>query len=281
MVAPTLANFFSLAERLDAPVDQVANFLRARVALTPEQARSSALARTCDRPDGPRAVIHDASVDPPGSIWGFAQAVVDDCVRVRGLRFLYLVRVEDGRSVCDAVADLRRQMLRRMVHQYDEVAGRIELANGSSVVLGGIRTEADVEGYLGVEWDGAVVEGADQVGVESIRALMTCVRSSRADWRGRTYLLVTGEAATPSALEPDEPADPTTALRLIRVTKQLVVICLTNGWSVEQTRTLAWERASRGIPAGDHPALVFLRATLSRAIDQAITETLHPLGQEA
>ena len=119
------------------------------------------------------------------SFWGLSQVVADDCRRFPGLKFLYLRKV--GYAAREAIQDLRMAVLEHVPHTYKVQEGRIVLANGSSVILGHFQYEKDVDNYLGLEYDGALIEEATQLSTGKVKAIGTCVRTSKPGWRPRIY----------------------------------------------------------------------------------------------
>jgi phage terminase large subunit len=196
-----------LVEARDAgcPADQVENFCRAGIVLQPRQLAASAAARLCDhrcgaceravrRGDEPRIDCPDCGPTEVGyggargggkSHWGIAQVVADDCTRFPGLKFLYLRKV--GKAGKEAVQDLRREVLHSTPHEYKAGDNVITLPNGSRVILGHFQTERDIDSYLGLQYDGVLVEEATQLTSRKVRDIGTCIRSTKPGWRPRKY----------------------------------------------------------------------------------------------
>lgn len=189
--------YLEAARSAGCPRDQVENFLRAGIVLQPRQLAASAAARLCDRPcdhgaDEPcRAGCAPTKIGYGGargggkSHWGLAQVVADDCTRFPGLKFLYLRKV--GKAGREAVQDLRREVLHGVPHTYKSQENVLVLPNGSRVVLGHFQGERDIDNYLGLQYDGALVEEATQLSSGKVRDILTCVRTSKSGWRPRTY----------------------------------------------------------------------------------------------
>lgn len=173
------------AFRAGCPADQLQNFLKAGIVLQERQLLASAAARLCDREDGPRKIGYGGARGGGKSHWGIAQVVCDDCQRFPGLKFLYLRKV--GKAGKEAVQDLRRDVLHSTPHEYKQQEGLIVLPNGSRVVLGHFQNDRDIDNYLGLQYDGALIEEATQLTQQKIRDIGTCVRTSKPGWRPRTY----------------------------------------------------------------------------------------------
>lgn len=176
--------YFAAALEAGCPVDQVENFVRAGIVLQPRQLAASAAARLCDLPGGPTKIGYGGARGGGKSHWAVAQVVVDDCTRFRGLKFLYLRKV--GKSAREAVEDLRREVLHSTPHEYKQ-HGLIVLPNGSRVILGHFQNDKDIDNYLGLQYDGALIEEATQLSSRKIKDIGTCVRSAKPGWRPRRY----------------------------------------------------------------------------------------------
>lgn len=168
------------------PADQLKNFLRAGYIPQPMQMRAHAAARACDRADGPTMVGVGGSRGPGKSHWAFGQVALDDCQRQERLKVLYLRKV--GKNAREQFEDLRSAVLRFTPHDYHRVNGVVTFKNGSRVMVGHFHTENDVDQYLGLEYDGVVIEEATSLTVTKIRAIRDSNRTSKPTWRPRIYL---------------------------------------------------------------------------------------------
>lgn len=178
--------YYQAAIEAGCPRDQVENFLNAGIVLQPRQLAASAAARLCDRDNGPTKIGYGGARGGGKSHWGLAQVIADDCQRFPGLKFLYLRKV--GKAGKEAIQDLRRDVLHSIPHEYKQQEGLIVLPNGSRVVLGHFQNEKDIDNYLGLQYDGALIEEATQLSSRKVRDIGTCVRTSKPGWRPRTYL---------------------------------------------------------------------------------------------
>jgi phage terminase large subunit len=167
------------------PRDQIANFRRAGVVLQPRQLLASAAARECDKAGGPVRVGFGGARGGGKSHWALAQAGADDCQRVPGLKFLFLRKVLKGAR--ESFGDLRRATLASVPHEYKEQQSTLRFANGSSIVLGHYRNEAEIDNYLGLQYDGAIIEEATTLTSRKRKDIATCVRTSKDNWRPRMY----------------------------------------------------------------------------------------------
>jgi PBSX family phage terminase large subunit len=145
-----------------------------------------AACRECDRPDGPTEIGFGGARGPGKSFSSIAQIALDDCQRVAGLKFLFLRRV--GKAARESFEDLRIKVLSRVQHDYRRQEGVITFTNGSRILFGHFNTEKDIDNYLGIEYDGAVIEEATQLSESKYKQIKTCIRTSKSDWRPRIYL---------------------------------------------------------------------------------------------
>lgn len=173
------------ALRAGCSEEQADRFIAAKIALQPKQLSASAAARECDRPDGPTRVGFGGARSGGKSFWALAQLACDDCQRRPGLKALYLRKV--GKSGAEAIEDLRLQVLRHVEHEYKRHLGLLVFPNGSRIILGHYQTEGDIDTYLGLEYDVALVEEATQLTSQKVLDIATCVRTSKTDWRPRIY----------------------------------------------------------------------------------------------
>ena len=183
--ATSIDRYAKAAWEAGCPRDQYENLVRAKIALQPQQLKASAAARLCDRPGGPTRIGYGGARGGGKSHWGVAQVVADDCTRYPGLKALYLRKV--GKSGKEAVQDLRRSVLHSVPHEYKVQESRIVLPNKSQVILGHFQNDKDVDNYLGLEYDLALIEEATQLSARKVKDIGTCVRSSKPGWRPRTY----------------------------------------------------------------------------------------------
>jgi phage terminase large subunit len=177
--------YIAAAKAAGCPRDQVANFVRAGLILQPRQLLFAAAARQCDRPDGPTKVGFGGARGGGKSFVGLSQVSADDCQRYPGSKWLYLRKV--GKTGAEAIQDLRRQVLHSIPHDFHVQKSRITFRNGSLVILGHFQNEKDVDNYLGLEYDGVLVEEATQLSARKVKDIGTCVRTSKPGWRPRQY----------------------------------------------------------------------------------------------
>jgi len=187
-----LNNCATLAMRVGCRQDQLTRFLNAGYVPQPRQLEFHAAARLCDLPDGPDRIGYAGTRGQAKSHGVLAQAVVDDMGRFDGLKFLYLRKIQ--KKAHESFEDLRRHVLTGFPHSVKN--DTLYLPNGSFMVMGGFRTEADVDSYLGLEYDGAVIEDATTLTLNKRNAVRGSIRTARGDgWRPRIY-----ESANPGGV---------------------------------------------------------------------------------
>ena len=180
-----------LARQSGCPLDQTMAFLQAGYVPQPKQLEFHAAARECDLPDGPSRVGYGGTRGQAKSHATFAQAVLDDMQRFDGLKGLYLRKIK-GKAV-ESMDDLRRKVMGFTPHEYKNHT--LTLPNGSYILMGGFRGEAEIDNYLGLEYDFLVIEDATTLSKSKRDAIGGALRTSRLDWRPRAY-----ESANPGGV---------------------------------------------------------------------------------
>lgn len=178
--------YIEAAHAAGCPQDQIENFLRAGIVLQPKQLRASAVARQMDKADGPIELGYGGARGGGKSHWVLAQMGADDCQRYPGLKCLLLRKV--GKTQAEALDDLRPKILGRLPHDYARQRSTLTFVNGSRILLGNFRDESDIDKYLGLEYDVIGIEEATTLTWAKVQAILTCLRSSKPDWRPRAYM---------------------------------------------------------------------------------------------
>lgn len=170
------------AKRIGVPQDSLNRFLAGGYVPQPKQLEFHAVARECDLPDGPSQVGIGGARGPGKSHAVFAQAALDDCQRVPGLKVLYIRKIQ--KNAREQFEDLRRSVLRYTKHEFTNAV--LHFPNGSRLFLGHFRNESDIDNYLGIEYDLIVVEEATTLSQPKYQALRDSNRSSKG-FRPRMY----------------------------------------------------------------------------------------------
>lgn len=184
---PSALERLALAARLaGVPRGQLENFLSAGYVPQRKQLEFHAAARLCDAEEGPDQVGFGGARGPGKSHAVFAQVALDDCRRFSGAKALYLRRV--GKQAREQFEDLRRRVLVHVPHRFNSNAGVVSLWGDSRIFIGHFNSEADIDLYLGIEYDFIVIEEATGLSLAKYKALRDSNRSSKAGLRPRIYL---------------------------------------------------------------------------------------------
>lgn len=114
----------------------------------------------------------------------FAQTALDDCQRQENLKFLFIRKT--AISAKESFGDLIDRILKNKI-PFDLSNNIISFANKSRILLGGFHSEDDIDKYVGVEYDGIVLEELNQLTEEKYEKLRGSLRTSKPKWRPRIY----------------------------------------------------------------------------------------------
>lgn len=162
------------------------NFARAGYVAQVKQLPFHAAARAADRLDGPTQIGQGGARGGAKSHAAVCQMVHDDCQRVPRLKWLFLRSV--GASARESFRDMLAKALPGMMQYYVESRGTLELPNGSRVVLGGFRNERDIDKYIGLEYDGILLDDGHLVSKAKFDQIKGSLRTSKPNWRPRLYV---------------------------------------------------------------------------------------------
>jgi phage terminase large subunit len=179
-----IENYINAAIKAGCPEDQVQNFVRARLALQPQQLLASAAARACDAPDGPTAIGYGGARAGGKSFWLLAQMGADDCQRQPGLKCLLLRKV--AKANLEHFEDLRLRVFGQLAHEFN-YRGILTFANGGRIIAGHFQCEKDIDSYLGLEYDVIGIEEATTLSERKYKDIATCCRTSKRNFRPRIY----------------------------------------------------------------------------------------------
>lgn len=178
-------NLAQTAKDAGVPREQLENFLSAGYIPQPKQLQFHAACRQADRADGPDQIGYGGARGGAKSHSIFAQIGLDDCQRFPGIKALYLRKV--AKNAREQFEDLRRAVLRQVPHEYNRGGGVITFQNGSRILIGHFRTEAEVEQYLGLEYDIIAIEEATTLTSNKYKTLRDSNRTSKPNFRPRIY----------------------------------------------------------------------------------------------
>lgn len=189
-----LLPLYQQAKAAGVPLNQIENFVKAGLLLLPKQLEFVAKCRECDLEGGPTSVMFSGGRGSSKSHGGASQVFADDCQRFAGIKFLYLRKV--GRANKEQIQDIRKSVLglaangqSKLPHEYLEQKGVIRFPNGSEVIIGNYKDERDLDKYLGIEYDGILIEEANQLSFSKQKNIFSCLRTSKVGWRPRAYLM--------------------------------------------------------------------------------------------
>lgn len=169
--------------------EQARRFEKYGILLQPMQLQFSYWARQADLPDGPREIAMGGARGPGKSYGVLAQAALDDCQRFPGLKVLYLRKTATAAQ--EQFADLIVAVLGQFPNAHI-TGNRIRFPNGSVIIVGGFKDDAQALTYQGVEYDVLIIEEATQLSERTYKALRLSERSSKVFrgmvWRPRTYV---------------------------------------------------------------------------------------------
>jgi len=187
-MTPTTAKFdayLRAALRAGCVKGQALHFYDAAYYPQHKQLLFHAACRLCDRPGGPTQIGYGGARGPGKSHAMLAQIALDDCQRQPALKALVLRKV--GKAAREGFEDLRLRVLGHLPHEYRRTEATLTFANGSRIILGHFKDESDVDAYLGLEYDVIGVEEATTLTASKYKAIQTCNRTSKPDWRPRIY----------------------------------------------------------------------------------------------
>ena len=181
----SLDRFLGAARSAGCTQEQTRLFMRAGYVPQPKQLRFHALARACDVAGGPTEVGFGGARGGGKSHCVLGQIGVDDCQRYPGLKVLLLRKV--AKAAREGFLDLRGRVLAGVPNEYKTQEGVLNFPNGSRIILGHFHNESDVDAYLGLEYDVIAVEEATTLSSSKYKAIRTCLRTAKPDWRPRMY----------------------------------------------------------------------------------------------
>lgn len=154
---------------------QVERFWQAGYLPTPKQILLHAEARKMDNPNYADEILFGGARGGGKTHCLLAQAGLDDCQRIEGLKFLFLRKV--GSSASESIEDLRLKLFAKTSHEFKK--GNIYFPNGSRILSGHFQYEKDVDKYIGLEYDGLILEEAGTLSKAKIEAIGGSIRSSK------------------------------------------------------------------------------------------------------
>ena len=184
--ASSVEKYLRAGRDAGCPPDQMERFVHGGYVAFPEMLPFHAAAREMDRDDGADSIALGGTRAPGKSHATLCQVGLDDCQRFLGLKWLFLRYIM--KSAVESFEDLAYKVFANVPHNFTPSTGRVEFANGSRILIGGYRNESDIDKYLGIEYDGIVIEEATQVSADKVSKILGSVRSVARGWKARMYL---------------------------------------------------------------------------------------------
>lgn len=166
------------------PRDQVERFIQSGYIPLEGMLPYHAAAREADKRDGPEWIAMGGKRGPGKSHTVMAQAGLDDCQRVPGLKVLFLRKIQ--KSAKESLDDVIRRVFLYTEHSMG--MDGVKLPNGSRILIGGYKDDKDIEKYLGIEYDEIVIEECTQISEMKKEKLRGSLRTSKPNWRPRIYM---------------------------------------------------------------------------------------------
>lgn len=188
-----LERCLELAVKVGCEADQMSRFLKAGYVPQPVPLRFHAAAREADLPGGPTRIALGGSRGQSKSHSVLAQAAIDDAQRMPELKILFLRSI--GKAARESFGDLVRKVLSGIEKDYKPSLSVLTFPNGSLIVLGGYRSEGDIDSYLGIEYDEIIIEDASLLTGNKRMQIRGSLRTSKPNWRPRIY-----ETANPGGI---------------------------------------------------------------------------------
>lgn len=179
-----MIDYAFMAAAAGCPPDQTRNFLAGGYIAWPTMLGFHAAARQADRYGHGNEIAIGGSRGPGKSHAIMAQVGLDDCQRFKGLKVLFLRKVQ--KAAAESLEDLTIRVFQYTPHEL--TGNRVKFPNGSRILLGGYKDERDIEKYLGIEYDVIVLEEATQITEAKKDKIKGSLRTSKVGWRTRMYL---------------------------------------------------------------------------------------------
>ena len=179
----TVERYIAKAQRAGLPRDQIRSFVEGGYVALDGMLPFHAACRDADKPGGPEYIALGGKRGPGKSHTVLSQVGVDDCQRIDGLKFLFLRKIQ--KSASESLDDLVMACFRYLPYHF--AANKVTFGNGSRIIVGGFKNERDIDKYLGIQYDGIVLEEATQLSEKKKTQLRGSLRTSKPGWRPRMY----------------------------------------------------------------------------------------------
>ncbi len=179
-----IASYATQSKDAGLPRDQLERFIAGGYFAFPKILPFHAAARLADRSDGPDEIALGGTRYFGKTHSVMAQVGLDDCQRVPGLKYLFLRKIM--KSAGESLEDVVYQVFRYVPHTLTE--GRLDFPNGSRILIGGFNNENDIDKYLGINYDGVIIEEATQLSASKMDKIYGSIRTAHPGWRARKYM---------------------------------------------------------------------------------------------
>ena len=179
--------FWSEVAIVGNPQDQIENFLRYGYVPQPKQLRFHKVARECDVADYANEVGFGGARGGGKSHALFAQIVLDDTQRLKGLKSLFL-RQAKGKAK-EQFDDLVKEVLEfvpKSKYDWSSFSGVLKIFGGR-IIIGHFKNATDIGNYLGIAYDAIAIEECTQLIWKFYKAAQDSNRTSKEGWRPRMY----------------------------------------------------------------------------------------------
>lgn len=167
------------------PEDMAAAFLPHYYIPQQMQVNWHKLTESCQS-DGVRLIGNGGTRGSGKTTATFAHVSLYDCQRWAGTNWLYI------RLVKNSAGDSFQQMTSAILGDYEGARlnkDGIFFPNGSTIAIAGVRDPKDVDKYVGLNYEGMVIEEANQIDEDRLIKLLGSLRTGRLDgYRPRCYM---------------------------------------------------------------------------------------------
>lgn len=181
-----LETYIRTAISCGCPDDQVQRFIQYGYIAQPKQLDFHAAARLADDLEGPTMIGLGGARGPGKSHAIMAQIGLDDCQRMPDLKFLFLRKVQ--KAARESFEDLILSVFRYIPYKYNASEHRLIFENGSRIIIGGYKDDKELDGYLGIQYDGIAIEEATLLTEDKLDKVLGSQRTAKDNWRPRMYL---------------------------------------------------------------------------------------------
>lgn len=175
----------AVAKEAGCPPDQIRNFVKYGYFPQEQQWLFHAAARQADIPGNATHIALGGNRGGAKSHAVICQITLDDMLRYDGLDVLYLRLVQ--KAARRSLDQLRAKTFMRVPHIYNRQEGQIRMPNGSHLIVGHFKNEADIDKHVGIEYDIIAIDEATQISESKLQMLFGSLRTGKPGWIPRAY----------------------------------------------------------------------------------------------